>query len=411
MSGATYTGDAPRIGLFGRLGSGNLGNDGSMEVLLDQLRRRHPEARIDAMVSGPDLLRDRYGIPAVQVHRFHRTGRRLPRFLAVPRSALRVGLGLVVDAWRTARWARGHDLVVIPGMGVLESTLPTKPWQMPWSLFVLALAGRLFGAGVAFVSVGASPIADSATAWLILAAARLASYRSFRDEFSRNTLRQHGLDVDRDAVYPDLAFSLTAPDRRVSDGTVGVGVIDFRGTTAEAAHAVEIHERYANTLREFVCWLVASGRPVRLLIGDRDDEPLALRIVDEVRATQAGARIMFNRPETLADVMEQIAQTEIVVASRFHNVLCALVSARPTLAISYGEKHVSLLGGLDVGEYVEPIRTLDVDRLIARFEDLVIHADDVRRRLATGSAVHRTRLAEQFAELDRVLSHTEGGHR
>ena len=45
---------APRVGLFGLLGSGNIGNDASMESVLGYLRARHPGAVVDAMCMGPE---------------------------------------------------------------------------------------------------------------------------------------------------------------------------------------------------------------------------------------------------------------------------------------------------------------------------------------------------------------------
>ena len=36
-----------RIGLFGLLGQGNLGNDGSLLAVLTDLRSRHPDAELD----------------------------------------------------------------------------------------------------------------------------------------------------------------------------------------------------------------------------------------------------------------------------------------------------------------------------------------------------------------------------
>ena len=44
--------DAPRVGLFGKLGSGNIGNDASMEAVLDYLGSDHPDAIVDAMCTG-----------------------------------------------------------------------------------------------------------------------------------------------------------------------------------------------------------------------------------------------------------------------------------------------------------------------------------------------------------------------
>ena len=40
---------APRVGLFGLLGSGNIGNDASMESVLGYLSTEHPDAIVDAL--------------------------------------------------------------------------------------------------------------------------------------------------------------------------------------------------------------------------------------------------------------------------------------------------------------------------------------------------------------------------
>src|SRR6185437_15817088 len=53
-----------RIGLFGYLGSGNIGNDASMESMLGYLRSAHPDAVVDAMCTGPEHVSLRYGLEA-----------------------------------------------------------------------------------------------------------------------------------------------------------------------------------------------------------------------------------------------------------------------------------------------------------------------------------------------------------
>ena len=86
-----------------------------------------------------------------------------------------------VDAFRTASWVRRHDVVIVPGMGVLEATLPLRPWQTPYAMFLLCASGRIFGTKVALVSVGANVMNQRLTRWLFSLAARLAFYRSYRD--------------------------------------------------------------------------------------------------------------------------------------------------------------------------------------------------------------------------------------
>ena len=62
--------------------------------------------------------------------------------------------GLESMARGTASWVRRHDAVIVPGMGVLEVTVPMRPWQTPYSMFLLSVSGRLFRTKVAYVSVG-----------------------------------------------------------------------------------------------------------------------------------------------------------------------------------------------------------------------------------------------------------------
>src|SRR5690349_4571765 len=145
---------APRVGVFGLLGSGNLGNDGSLEAVLGYLRAAHPEAAVDALCGGPEVVTARYGIPATRLHWYRGEYRTASRAGAIAGK----GLGKLVDAVRTAAWVRRHDVVIVPGMGVLEATLPLRPWGFPYALFLLCASGRLTGTPVALVGVGAAPI-------------------------------------------------------------------------------------------------------------------------------------------------------------------------------------------------------------------------------------------------------------
>ena len=47
---------APRVGLFGKIGAWNTGNDASMESVLAYLGSGHAEAVIDAMCTGPERV-------------------------------------------------------------------------------------------------------------------------------------------------------------------------------------------------------------------------------------------------------------------------------------------------------------------------------------------------------------------
>ena len=191
---------APRVGLFGHLGACNIGNDASMEAVLRYLRANYPGAVIDAMCPGPERVGEQYDIAAIRMVWYQKYEHRASGAAAV---ALKM-LGRGIDTARIASWVRRHDVVIVPGAGVLEASLPLWPWGMPYSMFLLSGYGRLFRTKVALVSVGAGAINKRATRWLSNAAAGLASYRSYRDAGAREALRQRGWIPRRTTFIPIL---------------------------------------------------------------------------------------------------------------------------------------------------------------------------------------------------------------
>ncbi|NUP40350.1 MAG: hypothetical protein HOY76_25870 [Streptomyces sp.] len=389
---------ATRVGVFGLLGSGNLGNDGSLEAVLGYLRTDHPDAVVDALCGGPEAVTTRFGIPATRLHWNRAEYRTASRAGAIASK----GLGKLVDVFRTAAWVRRHDVVIVPGMGVLEATLPLRPWGFPYSLFLLCASGRLLGTRVALVSVGAAEIRNRPTRALVRWSARLAAYRSYRDAQSRDAMRAMGVDTARDEVYPDLAFSLPTPQASApsgSPGTVCLGVMDFHGGNDDRGRADEIHRRYLDGTIRFVRTLVEEGRPIRLLTGDQCDVAVVEAILDAVDSPLVTAA----EPASLADLMKEMAAADTVVAVRYHNLICALKTGTPVLALSYAAKSDALMDRMGLGAFCHPAREVDADRLLEQFRTLEKRSAELRQVLTERNQAAAEQLAEQFAALTAAL--------
>jgi polysaccharide pyruvyl transferase WcaK-like protein len=392
------------VGLFGLLGSGNIGNDASLEAMLKYLSADQPGAILDAMCSGPDTVKNRYGVPAIALRSLPSDARQ-PLGLAAALKA--VGKG--IDTVRIASWVRRHEVVIVPGMGVLETTLPLRPWQFPYDLFVLCASGRIFRTKVALVSVGASVPSERLTRWLFTAAARLAFYRSYRDTLSRDAMRQLGLDTTRDHVYPDLAFGLTVPSTDPGDERiVGVGLMDYRGHEDDRDPADQIRAAYVEKMKSFTRWLVDNGRRVRLVIGDTNncDETVVEEIVADLRTHRPDLDPTWVAAEpvsTFADLMRAMEPAGIVVATRYHNVVCALMLSKPTISIGYGEKNAVLMADAGLAEYCQPVKSLDVGWLIEQLTDLERQAARLRQAITQGNAAKAPLVESQLTELSAVL--------
>lgn len=397
---------ARRVGFFGILGAGNIGNDASFESVLGYLRNAHHDIFIDAICAGPERVRAAYGIDVSPLNYRLPTPRQRPSLLI---RGLRVGIETAMTGLRLTSWVRRHDVVIVPGMGVLEATLPIRPWSTPWQMFTLSIAGRVFRTKVAFVCVGANPIRQRMTRLLYAHAAKLAFYRSYRDDFSRDVMRQQGIDVTVDHVYPDLAFSIPPVNDELGDPrTIGIGVMAFYGNNDDRSRAEAINNTYREKMQLLVRRLVESDRRVRLFIGDNNarDKDVVNGIVEDIRSWRPDLepdRVIAEPTESFADLMAAMAPCGAVVAARFHNVISALILAKPTIATGYSNKHTALMTDMGMEAYCLEIRNLDVDQIIKQLAEIEASSAEIRQMLKEKNKARVRALQEQFAELSALL--------
>ena len=377
----------PRIVLFGLFGAGNFGNDGSLETVLEMLRQKLPEAEILCVCANPGLIEDEFGIAAVLIRIAAKAPylvRKLDRlFLTLP--------GRLVDLAHALRTMWGTDIMLMPGTGILDD-FGDRPNGMPLYIYLWCLSARLAGSCIAYVSVGAGPINHPLSRWFMLSAARLAHYRSFRDVNSRNYLAKHGLDTRSDALCPDVVFSLAAPAETKPQNThltVGLGVMDYHGWYGRGETGNDIYRRYIEKLADFAVHLTGNGHRIRLLIGQNSDENAAMdlmRLVSRKVGERRAGLIAMQRCSSLHDLMDEIARTDIVVATRYHNIICALKMGRPSISIEYAAKNTAVMNAVGLGEFCEHAETFSTAGLIQKFDRLTKersrHEAQIRSKVA-----------------------------
>ena len=100
---------------------------------------------------------------------------------------------------------------------------------------------------------------------------------------------------------------------------------------------------------------------MRLFVGDTNDadETVVREIVADLRAHRPDldpSWITAEPVSTFADLMRAMAPVGTVVATRYHNVVCALMLSKPTISIGYGEKNAVLMAGTGLAEYCQSAR-------------------------------------------------------
>jgi len=390
----------PRVGFFGLLGSGNLGNDGSFEAVLTYVRSVRPESVIDAMCMGPERVSVQYGVPAIPLNWSTAHEDRTTRLGA----RLVWALGKLVDVWRTFFWVRRHDLVVVAGAGVLENSLPMRATGVPYAMFLLCATGRLARTKVALISVGATTIKPRPTRWLRNGAAHLAYYRSYRDRISWDVMQQSGTFARSDPVYTDLVFSLPVPQSSAGDPRlVGVGIMSYFGAGDDRRDGQRIHHDYIEAMTQFLCWLLDNDYRVRLLSGDdsKDDSVIASVMADLLtrRPGLAPGDVVANPVSSLGDLLEEIEPVGSVIGARFHNVVSGLRLSKPTISVGYSLKHDALMEDMGVPEFALSARSVTGPQLIDVFTELRSRSSEVRALLETNLRYKQRGLEEQFQDL------------
>ena len=400
LSRTSPSGGPPRIGIFGLFGSGNLGNDGSLESFLGSLRSAHPDAEPHCICHGTEDVRERFGIPVLSIQAPPPSSQWLT---LLNKLSLRT-LFRALEWVQTIRAARRFDLVLVPGTGMLDDF--GERWRdMPYHLFRWSLACRLAGTPFAFVSIGAGPIHHPFSRWLMRTAAAMARYRSYRDMNSKNYMDGIGLNRPGDAITPDLAFRLPLPAlpppsvarRRV----IGVGMMGYAGWKHSQADGKAIYRAYTAKMTQFVAWLVEQGFGVRLIMGDEGDIQAMNDVclaIGEQRADMA-AHVIAETARSLTEVMRQIGETELLVATRFHNVVCGLMMGRPVISLSYAKKNDVLLEEMGLQDFCQHIEFVNLDRLKAQFERLMRERDHFQPGIMQKAAQYREQLAEQEKHL------------
>jgi polysaccharide pyruvyl transferase WcaK-like protein len=394
-----------KIWFFGNFGAANFGNEVTLQTVLHHLRARFPEAKVACICTGPDVLGASEQIETVPISRrivkpwrlrtgFGKWLRRI--FIGVPSELYRW--------WEAFRTLNSRDKLIVLGTGLLTDACGLTGWG-PYNLLKWSVIAKVRGCKILFISVGAGPICSSLGKYCVKSALSLAQFRTYRDDASLEQLKSIGFKTNGDRVYPDLAFSL--PDislpgdaqKRPGKLVVGLGVMTYAGMYGGGKPSSEKYREYVDNLSFFGRWLLENGYCVRLLIGDVHDLSVSREFGLRLRAScsaSAQERIFDELAGSVEELLPQIAATDIVVATRFHNVLLALVLKKPVIALSFHHKSTSLMHHMGLDEYCHDINGLDADKLVEQFQVIEKNAATLKTSIGERVALSRRALDSQY---------------
>jgi polysaccharide pyruvyl transferase WcaK-like protein len=381
--------------MFGLFGIGNFGNEATLDAALEATARVLPDARVWAICADPRRVEAEHGVPALQMSPSGRLGR-LAAGGRVRRRVVRplLEIGRLVFA---IHHLRRVDLVVVPGTGILDDYGQT-PTQLPLDVARWSAAARIARARLIYLSIGAGPIVHPVSRRLMRFAVGRAAFCSYRDEGSRRFMESIGRETAADEVWPDVVFALDRETGVSRDDerpfTVALGVMNYRGW---GGSSIDTHDRYVDRMVDLASRLRRAGHELRLVIGEDTDLPVARTVARRL----GDPAVDVVQVAGLDGVCAAVANTDVLVASRYHNLVAALIAGVPAISLSYADKNDQLLDSFELGEYCQPIENFDPGLVLEHIE--TIRADHkaltagIRRRVAATRAEIRGRLDAQLA--------------
>ena len=391
-----------RAVLLCAVGTGNTGNDQSLLTAVRLFDEARPGARFLVATPHVEGARELLRLPVIPIRQSKTTFVGLTSRTSIVRAIICGEIRRFLKMYRLLRTA---DLTVVTGTGIFDD-FGEKPWTMPYALLSWASLSRLVNRPFCFMSVGAGPVQNRLIRWEFAAAARLATSVSYRDRGSQEFMSEIGAGRGDARVAPDIAFATERPSTRPAEPTaehlvVGVGVMAYGGWSAPTASG-PVYDHYVQCIAKVVAQLTRDGHMVELLVG----QPCDLQMVNDVIASSGGPSEQLTVPSILdfPALLGAVGRTDVVIATRYHNLVAALMMERPVVSLSYAPKNQDLLASIGVRDFDRSIEEATPEWILQRFAVIRSGRSDFNRRAWDTVAGWPNDIRE---ELGRVLGCVE----
>ncbi|MCX6050513.1 MAG: polysaccharide pyruvyl transferase family protein [Chloroflexi bacterium] len=433
-----------KIAMLGPYGYGSLGDAAILEAMIQNIRKQYPDAQISAIALNPSDTELWHKIPAYPMTRMPDRDWRRPdqvklsrnparrfaywlryhedqRLRKLERVLFRLPLELILIK-RAFAFLADFDCLMICGGGQLDDYWGGA-WGLPYMILKWSLLAKLRGAQLKFVSVGAGPIDALLSRIFFKSALALANYRSYRDVESKQYMAGVGFKRN-DPVYPDLAHSLRmaikqgatpVPVMAATTGSaggswqvaprlvVGVGPMAYFDPRVWPERDSAVYLGYLNKLAEFVKWLIRHEHRVCFFPGDFHFDSLVIEdlinLLAEDKTLSTEGKIIRESIYTVETLLEQLALTDLVIATRFHGVLLSHFMGKPVVALSYHQKIDTLMAAAGQSAYNLSVDTFDVPTLIERFQALAANREAAAAQIGQQKQVYVKALEEQYERI------------
>jgi colanic acid/amylovoran biosynthesis protein len=176
----------------------------------------------------------------------------------------------------------------------------------------------------------------------------------FRDRYSYKLFS----DVSTVRYAPDILFSYPMPKVDVKEKQIFVSVIDCAGRD-ESHNLSEFDGRYVTNMANMLRGYLNDGYDLVMasFCKEEGDESGIAKILSDMGCeNHPGIRVLCYNGTNADELTTAIAESGLVIATRFHATILAMAAGRPVLPIVYSDKTKYVLDDLNYSGAIYDLR-------------------------------------------------------
>lgn len=209
-----------------------------------------------------------------------------------------------------------------------------------------------------------------------------------RDDITKYRLEELGITT-KIVVCPDTAFMLepesTPFAENLSKQKTSVQIIGFSVSHMAARQSGNIDD-YLTIIAKLADYIIDCSNTQILFIPnelstipENDDLYYIRETVHRMRNHKKA--IIVDEEYTAPQLKGIIGQCDIMIASRYHTIIASLSQSIPVLVIGWHEKYHGVLSLFGLEEYLFSVRSLDLEQLITKFDDLQLARSTISQNI------------------------------
>lgn len=292
------------------------------------------------------------------------------------------------------RFLRQQRLLVVSGGGQLDEEWGGA-WGHPFTLLKWAVLARAARVPFVIASVGVGRIGSLKCRLFLSVALRLARYKSYRDEHSKELSGRLLVDASGDFVVPDLAFSFPPSElpspadlRCISRGRtiVAISPISYAKPESWPHQDRQIYDRYLRHIAAAIRLLDSRGYMVVIVWSSLSDRQVVSDLQEVLKSAgkdQSAPELYIPPLGSWRELVSVLQSIDILIASRLHSIILGALSHKPVIAVSFDPKVEWVMEDLNQTGYLMQIQNFTADQLMQAIESIQRQPSKVTLEIAS----------------------------